>query len=191
MGLSDMNLTETTARFKSSLPIQVEFVDRTMCEYVCSLDEAIALYHEYTHVDFKVFENDQYRVMVFPIDDMGMIRLSIESKDGSTKHDWRELQDIKNTIVGVDYEAVELYPSEYRKRDIGNVYHLFVLGIEGRRFPFGAQGRRVSNTPPSGYTQRPLPDYDPESETLRLSSSSSGRDEGEGEQGKRTGGGED
>ena len=181
MGLSSMNFEKVTRQFRNSLPNLDEFVEKTMPEYLCSEDEAVAEYNKYLHEGFDVFENDQYRVMVFPIDDMGMIRLSIESKDGSTKHDWRELQDIKNTIIGVDYEAVELYPSEYRKRDIGNVYHLFVLGIEGRRFPFGAQGRRVSNSPPSGYTQRPLPDYDPESETLRLSSSSSGRDEGKRE----------
>jgi hypothetical protein len=163
-----MNFKKVTRQFRNSLPNLDEFVEKTMPEYLCSRDEAVMQFYVYLHEDFDVFENEQYQVQRFPRDDVGMVQLSIHNNDGSATHDWRDMQDIKNTIMGPDYEAVELYPSEFRKRDIGNVYHLFVHSVEGKRFPFGAQGRRVSNDAPEKYSQRPLPDYDVESKSQSL-----------------------
>jgi hypothetical protein len=42
--------------------------------------------------------------------------------DGQAIHDWRELQRIKNEIVGDEIEAVELYPAESRLLDTANWY---------------------------------------------------------------------
>jgi hypothetical protein len=65
--------------------------------------------------------------------------LSIKRLDQRIVHDWRDLQRIKNEIVGPEYEAVELFPAESRKVDTANQYHLWVINQKGMRFPFGFQ----------------------------------------------------
>lgn len=136
-----------------------------MSEHQCSKEEADSVYDSYMSRGFRVYENGEYIVMKIPMEEMGIIRLSIQNMDKSAKHDWRDFQEIKNTLIGPEHEAAELYPAESRKHDIGNAFHLFVLEGECARFPFGAEDRRVSNHAPSGYEQRQLPDYDPESIT--------------------------
>lgn len=56
---------------------------------------------------------------------------------------WRILQEVKNTLLGPEFEAVELYPAESRKVDMANQYHLWAWRREGRQFLFGFQERRV------------------------------------------------
>lgn len=62
--------------------------------------------------------------------------LSIKRRDKKAIHDWRDLQEIKNFVVGSEREAVELYPKESRLVDSANQYHLFVFP-EDYTFPFG------------------------------------------------------
>ena len=51
-------------------------------------------------------------------------------------HDWCVLQEIKNKIVGDEYEALELYPARSRHMDEGNIYHLWILAPnEGEAHP--------------------------------------------------------
>lgn len=69
--------------------------------------------------------------------------LSVRSNDRSAVHDWRDLQRIKNEIIGPTHEAVELYPSEDRLVDSANQYHLFVLVNPTVQFPFGYTAREV------------------------------------------------
>lgn len=69
--------------------------------------------------------------------------LSIKRYDRAPIRDWRELQRIKNELVGKDYEAVELFPAESRKVDSSNQYHLWVLAKKGLKFPFGYTYRDV------------------------------------------------
>lgn len=66
-----------------------------------------------------------------------MIWLSIKRRDRKPIHDWRDLQRIKNELVGVECEGVELYPAESRKTDTANQYHLWVFLESGHKFPFG------------------------------------------------------
>lgn len=66
-----------------------------------------------------------------------MIWLSIKRRDKEPIHDWRELQEIKNQLVGPECEAVELYPAEKRVIDTANQYHLWCLADPGFMFPFG------------------------------------------------------
>src|SRR5262245_49857956 len=40
--------------------------------------------------------------------------LSITATDDSALHDWRDFQQLKNLLLGPEWEAVELYPSESR-----------------------------------------------------------------------------
>ena len=53
--------------------------------------------------------------------------LRIMRTDGGPVHDWVALQEIKNAIVGPEYEAIEIYPAARRLMDQGNCYHLWVL----------------------------------------------------------------
>lgn len=76
-----------------------------------------------------------------------IVYLSVKTKDKQPRHDWRELQRIKNELVGEEVEAVELYPAESRVVDTSNQYHLFCfpeLQFERRRFPFGYRDRLVA-----------------------------------------------
>lgn len=92
--------------------------------------------------------------------DFGVTHLSIKTHDRSPIRDWRDMQEIKNQIMGEDYEAVELFPSENRLVDTANQYHMWVLekpADEGGYFPFGWHGRLVDYeaSPESDVVQRP------------------------------------
>jgi hypothetical protein len=73
--------------------------------------------------------------------------LSVRTHDHQARHDWRELQRIKNELVGPKVEAVEVYPSEDRLVDNTNWYHLFCfpeLATEDGWLPFGFTERMVT-----------------------------------------------
>jgi len=53
------------------------------------------------------------------------VRISISALDNSARHDWREFQQIKNELVGEEWEAVELYPAESRLKDPSNRFYLW------------------------------------------------------------------
>jgi len=72
-----------------------------------------------------------------------MIHLNARRVDREAFHDWRELQMVKNILIGPEHEAVELYPAESRLTDTANNYHLWVLASPDARFPFGFSGRAV------------------------------------------------
>lgn len=158
-----MKFKDTTKQFVESLPDIDSFVLKACSERFCSRGEAESLYETYHTPDFRLYEGKEYRVMKYGLPAYGMIQLTIQSRDNSARHDWRDFQEIKNTLIGPEHEGAELYPAESRKHDIGNAYHMFVLSGERARFPFGAHDRRVSNQAPTDYEQRPLPVYDPES----------------------------
>ena len=109
-------------------------------------------YHEM--FDCDTYQNDIYIVMVFrrkqadwQIHDKElkgfMTYLSIKRRDKNSIHDWRHLQQIKNELVGEDYEAVEIYPNEKRLIDTANQYHLFVFPKD-YKLPFGWQVRTIA-----------------------------------------------
>jgi len=93
----------------------------------------------------EVFLNDVYQVSCshIKIFDYPGVHLSIKRIDRAPLHDWRELQQIKNELVGPEYEAVELYPAESRVVDTANQYHLWVIIKPGIRFPFGFNPTRA------------------------------------------------
>lgn len=73
-----------------------------------------------------------------------MTVLAIKRRDKNWIHDWREIQRIKNEILGPEWEGVELYPAESRLADSANQYWLWCLP-PGAPFPFGfTDGRIVS-----------------------------------------------
>ena len=110
----------------------------------------------------ELYVNDKYQVMLrrqrptmAPGPDL--IHLSVRRRDRQPVHDWRDLQRIKNDLLGPEHEAVELYPAESRRVDLANQYHLWALDDSTFRWPVGFGERRVSGaTPPAGGRQRPL-----------------------------------
>jgi hypothetical protein len=92
-----------------------------------------------------VYENDAYWVDVRYRPPF--VHLDIRRHDGGDCKNWRELQQIKNEIVGPEHEAVELFPAESRLVDTANQYHLWVHVSPDYRFPFGFGERCVLPTP--------------------------------------------
>lgn len=89
-----------------------------------------------------------------------ILHLSIKRRDRDVIRDWRELQDIKNDLVGEEYEGVELFPAETRLVDTANQFHLWVIEDRTFRFPFGYTERAVSDAPDPRFPKavnRPLP----------------------------------
>lgn len=126
----------------------------------------------------RVYQNHLYNVIARHSEDEEgqphMIQLAVKRIDQQAIHDWRDLQTIKNELVGPESEAVELYPAEGRLIDSSNTMYLFVLtplehqadsvkGVPRKlvfpRFRFGFDERFVSEKPPAGHQQRP---WDPE-----------------------------
>ena len=83
-----------------------------------------------------------------------MAELSIKTRDKQAHHDWRDLQRIKNELLGPEWEGVEVYPAESRLVDTANQYYLWCF--EKFRFPFGFQERVVAEGAWKNSVQRPF-----------------------------------
>lgn len=102
-----------------------------------------------------VWRNSRYQVLVYDPIPEGMVSrhlppmlwLSIKRLDKAPIHDWRDMQRIKNELVGPEHEAVELYPAESRLVDTSNQFHLWVLKEPQPAcgFPFGWHTRLVAD----------------------------------------------
>jgi hypothetical protein len=102
-----------------------------------------------------VYKNDRYQVQVRAVGD-DWVSLSIKRNDRQPIHDWRDLQEIKNKLIGPECEGFELYPSESRKVDTANQYFLFVCTDETFRVPVGFNERMVSERPLGKSVNRPF-----------------------------------
>jgi hypothetical protein len=98
------------------------------------------------------FRNDTYEVLA--IGDHPFFHLIINRHDWEACDDWRDFQQIKNEIVGPEYEAVELFPAESRLVDTSNTYHLWVHHDPSYRFPLGLHHRLVVSNPVGREKQR-------------------------------------
>lgn len=96
-----------------------------------------------------------------------MIWLSIRRRERARlPRDWRDLQRIKNELVGEEHEAVELFPAEARKVDESDQFHLWVFASVESRFPFGYLERSVLGPRGgggAGGSQREFEEGDPHS----------------------------
>jgi len=70
--------------------------------------------------------------------------LWIKHRDGRPMI-WRDMQRIKNELVGYDRVAVEVYPSTADLVDVADMYHLWVLPA-GFRLPFSLKQRRTNES---------------------------------------------
>ncbi len=116
-----------------------EIIQDTMRRFSVSRESVVAILND-TKND-TVFLNDQYQVNVRveakTYHGMPVVWLSIKRIDKEPCHDWRDMQEIKNQLVGPECEAVELYPAESRVVDTANQYHLWVVADPKFRWPFG------------------------------------------------------
>jgi hypothetical protein len=94
----------------------------------------------------EVWENELYRVGLYTEKAKtgeNIIRLSIKGRlrDEKTgkpiEPGWSEKQEMKNQLVGANFEGVELLPAESRKTDQADHYHLWIVNDPKFRFPFG------------------------------------------------------
>lgn len=110
----------------------------------------------------KFFLNDRYQVCTREIEWPGvgaMVHLSIKRLDKEAIHDWRDLQAIKNELVGAECEAIELYPAESRLVDAANQFHLWAFIDPTVRVPIGWTQREVGGAEEAakiGAKQRPF-----------------------------------
>lgn len=123
--------------------------------------------------DSRIFVNNKYEVMAkeMPSPIGPVIQLSIHRIDQHHLVDWRELQRIKNELIGDEAEGMELFPAESRLVDGSNTTVMYVMKqkMDGDKpvldqagnpifpmFPFGYTKRYVAETSPVGKKQRPF-----------------------------------
>jgi len=94
----------------------------------------------------EVWVNSRYHVHVIRDAENGfgvpVTWLSIRRHDKLPIHDWRDMQRIKNELLGPEIEAIEVYPAESRLVDTANQFHLWALP-EGIPVPVGWTRRQV------------------------------------------------
>ena len=93
----------------------------------------------------NIYENDIYHVEI--TNASPFIHIDIRRHDQGTCNQWRHFQQIKNELIGPEYEAIELFPAESRLVDTGNEYHLWVWADPTYRFPLGFSDRLVIEEP--------------------------------------------
>lgn len=102
----------------------------------------------------EIYLNDVYQVHLRRQKEI--VHLSIKRIDRQPIHDWRDLQEIKNQLLGEETEAVELYPAESRRVDAANQYHLWAITKPCFRFPFGFPDRLVTEASLGKSVNRPF-----------------------------------
>jgi hypothetical protein len=145
--------TVVAERLKRLLPRWTPFQRADVSSYILAPGE-------------RVWRNSLYTVFERPLqsDETELpgrwVHLSIKRHDREAIHDWRDLQRIKNEIVGEEAEGIEIYPAESRLVDNANQYHLWC--VTGVRVPIGFTSRLVTEADivlPSGTSrQRPFRD---------------------------------
>lgn len=108
-------------------------------------DEDPGKYPGTTNGTVEIWENDLYEINVrryldgWPFAHKSRwIYIGIAALDGAARHDWREMQRIKNEICGPEWDAIELFPAESRLLDPSNYFILFCapkisIGLNGGR----------------------------------------------------------
>lgn len=108
----------------------------------------------------KLWRNDRYQVSVRRFeggpDGAAIVHLSVRRLDRAAVRDWRDMQRIKNQLLGPECEAVELYPAESRLVDSANQFHLWGVDDPAYRWPIGFDaGRFVDDGEVLNTRQRP------------------------------------
>lgn len=110
--------------------------------------------------------NGKYQVLVRYFSDDWLV-LSIRREDRKPIMDWRDVQWIKNQLLGDEAEMIQLFPAESRLVDTANQYYFYspVQQEPPFRFPLGFTERmvteRIQLTQPGAGTseQRPFAEH--------------------------------
>jgi hypothetical protein len=94
--------------------------------------------------DIYQVQVSKHRVEWFGQGPKDMLQICVRRRDGGMIWDWRHFQQIKNEIAGPECEGIQLCPSENRKVDTSNKWHIWVL-MDGTIFPFGWTKRDVQD----------------------------------------------
>lgn len=100
-------------------------------------DEERAQYPAVRDID-RAYYNDFYSVQVYKVPtDLGQVlHLIVRGQINNQEPGWRDMQRIKDELIGTEYEAVQVYPKQADIVDQADVYDLWVLPID-RSLPFG------------------------------------------------------
>lgn len=130
---AELDKPEALARFESLAKADTQ--GRTAADYRALYEQAML---------GEMYRNSRYQVAVNRqiVDDgeggvQEMVHLSIKRNDQKTIHDWRDMQRIKNELVGPECEGIELYPAESRCVDTANQYHMWCVNSGTFRWPVG------------------------------------------------------
>ncbi len=99
----------------------------------------------------EIWANNIYQVNIGHADPkdtggIGFAHLIIRRLDNRPIHNWSHFQAIKNELVGLECEAVEMYPAERHLIDAKDHYHLWAFTSPDQSFGIGfLQGRQVKN----------------------------------------------
>lgn len=88
-------------------------------------------------------EDYKIQLRTHPYGSPKMHWLTIRRKDDEPIHNWEDFQEIKNFVLGEEFEAFEIYPPESRLINMGNAYHLFAYKDKRHHNAFGFQFRKV------------------------------------------------
>jgi len=93
------------------------------------------------------YYNGKYQVTVRKeLDHTGapVVCLSVRREDRKPIADWRDMQWVKNQLLGPEEEMMQVFPAESRLVDTSNQYWFWCY--PGRRLPVGFTERLVSQT---------------------------------------------
>ena len=114
-----------------------------MASFGVSMSEAMNMVESFKCEQF--FVNSLYQVNLrrhpSPLGDV--IHLSIKRHDKAPVRDWRDMQEIKNQLVGPENEGLEIYPAESRLVDCATQRHLWCFVDPSFRIPLGWTTRMV------------------------------------------------
>lgn len=110
---------------------------------------------------WSVWKNSRYTVLVrrmnsIHADAPPALHLSIKRNDRKPILNWRDVQKIKNVLVGPECEGVQVFPAESRLVDTSNQYHLFVFFDPAFTLGLGFSERLVSEVPYETSVQEPF-----------------------------------
>jgi hypothetical protein len=84
----------------------------------------------------RAYRNDKYAVLIRNVkNEYGLCKHAAIRNLESTEISWKEKQEIKDKIFGVNYVAVEVFPKKSDLIDEANMYHLWILPLQ-YNFPF-------------------------------------------------------
>ena len=108
----------------------------------------VGQFEHWSTTPIRGWSNSRYQVVMYLMPpaphrgDLPCAQLSIKRHDREQVTDWRDLQRIKDEILGTEVEAVQMFPAQSRMLDTANQYHLWALPAK-HLFPVGYEDGRI------------------------------------------------